>query len=231
MCITFDQVAGQKKVTLGDIVPNGDVKLSKIQFLKPDGTIERVAFKGGEKPAQYVYWREKDDPEEGEGWYLNADEDGEINQNGREMNFGDAFVVNNQDGGAATFTFSGAVGGETTKTLTISGFNYIGNCMPKKITLGDITPNDGFKLSKIQFLKSDGTIERVAFKGGEKPAQYVYWREKDDPEEGPGWYLNADEDGEINQGETPILASQAFVVNNQDGTTASLTIPAAIPEK
>ena len=231
MCCTFDQVAGQKKVTLGDIVPNGDVNLSKIQFLKPDGTIDRVPFKGLEAPAQYVYWRVGDEPEQGEGWYLVADGNGDINQNGREMNFGDAFVVNNQDGGAATFTFSGAVGGETTKTLTISGFNYIGNCMPKKLTLADITPNDNFVLSKIQFLKSDGTIERVPFKGLEAPAQYIYWRVGDEPEQGPGWYLVADGNGDINQNATPIEASEAFVVNNQDGTTASLTIPAAVEKK
>lgn len=156
---------------------------------------------------------------------MQSDEDGEINQNARVIELGDAYCINNQDGTAAAVTYSGAVNGELTKELTVSGFNYLGNGSPVTITLSDVTPNASLKKSKIQFLTNQGTVNKVAFKGREVVEIYTYWREKDDPEEGEGWYLQSDEDGEINQGAREIYAGDAFCINNQDGISATITIP------
>ena len=224
ICNTFAPVDSSKSLTLGDIVPNANVKKSSIQFLTSQGTVNKVEFDGKQVGEVYIYWREKDDPEQGEGWYLNADEDGEINQNSRVVALGDSYCVNNKDTDAM-FVYSGAVPGETPKQFTVSGFNYIGNCVPAKIGLGDVTPNSDFKKSSIQFLTSQGTVNKVEFDGKQVGEVYTYWREKDDPEQGEGWYLNADEDGEINQGKRVLEAGESFCVNNKDGSVAILTFP------
>ena len=224
ICNTFKPVDSTKKLTLADITPNASFKNSRIQFLTNKGAAQKVEFDGRQVNAVYVYWREKDDPEEGEGWYLLSDEDGEINQGAKEIEFGDAYCVDNKDGAAANFTFSGAVAGETPKSFSVSGFNYIGNCSPTQIQLADVTPNASFKNSRIQFLTNKGAAKKVEFDGRQVNEVYVYWREKDDPEEGEGWYLLSDEDGEINQGAKGVAAGQAFCVDNKD-SGAILTIP------
>ena len=83
------------KITLGDITVSEGFVNSAITFLQPDGLTKEVYSEGLEKTVreQYVYWFEEDDPEQGAGWYFKADEDGEFNQNAREIEAGAGFYV------------------------------------------------------------------------------------------------------------------------------------------
>ena len=97
------------------------------------------------------------------------------------------------------------------------------------MTLGDLVPNDEFVNSRITFMTPGGATPRVSFGGKQVAQSYIYWREDDEPEEGAGWYLVADEDGEVNQNDLVIGAGQGFLVyRNGSETDATITIPAAL---
>ena len=60
--------------------------------MTPGGATARVDFGGKQVPAKYTYWTE-DDASDGAGWYLDADEDAEFNQNSVVIKAGQGFLV------------------------------------------------------------------------------------------------------------------------------------------
>ena len=220
------------EMTLGDLVPNDEFVNSSIQFMTAGGANAKTTFKGKEVKAKYTYWREEDDPEEGEGWYLADDDDGEIRQNSVLIPMGSGFLVSRMGSESeANLVFSGEVNAEpVTPSLPNAGYNLVGNCCPADLKLGDIMPNAAFVNSSIQFMTAGGANAKTTFKGKEVKAKYTYWRADDDPEEGPGWYLADDEDGEINQNDlVTIPAGGGFLVSRMGSeTTATVTIPSAL---
>ena len=83
------------KITLGDITVSEDFVNSAITFLQPSGLTMTVYSDDLEKTVreQYVYWFAEDEPEQGAGWYFMQDDDGEYNQNAREIEAGAGFYV------------------------------------------------------------------------------------------------------------------------------------------
>ena len=98
------------------------------------------------------------------------------------------------------------------------------------MTLGDIVPNEEFVNSSIQFMTPGGASAKVSFGGKQVRAEYTYWTAEDDPEDGAGWYLAADEDAEVNQNElVSIPAGSGFLVSRANTeATATVTIPSAL---
>ena len=81
-------------MTFGDIKPNENFINSSIQLLTDGGATAKVTVEGlGTVWATFSYWDE-DDASDGAGWYLDADEDAEYNQNSRVIPFGDSYLVN-----------------------------------------------------------------------------------------------------------------------------------------
>jgi hypothetical protein len=220
------------EMTLGDLVPNEDFVNSSIQFMTAGGANAKTTFKGKSVKAKYTYWTAGDDPEDGAGWYLADDDDGEINQNSVSIPMGTGFLVSRMGSEAdANLVFSGEVNTEpVTPSLPNAGYNVVGNCCPTDLKLGDITPNAAFVNSSIQFMTAGGANAKTTFKGKEVKAKYTYWTAGDDPEEGPGWYLADDDDGEINQNDlVTIPAGGGFLVSRMGSeTTATVTIPSAL---
>ena len=218
-------------MTLGDFQPNDEFVSSAISFMTQGGATARVNFKGSQVPASYVYWTADDGAEDGAGWYLEADEDATVNQNGVNVPFGTGFLVyRNGLEADATLTYSGAVNTEpVTRGFANAQYNICGNCSPVTITLGDITPNEEFVSSAISFMTQGGATARVNFKGSQVPASYVYWTADDGAEDGAGWYLEADEDATVNQNSLELAAGQGFLVyRNGLEADATLTIPSAL---
>ena len=229
---TFVPVAGDKNaMTLGDLVPNDEFVNSMVTFMTAGGATPRVTFGGKQVAANYVYWTADDKPEDGPGWYLYADDDGEVNQNSVSIPFGTGFLVyRNGSETEANLVLSGEVSTDpVTKGFPNAQYNICGNCSPKDITLGDLVPNDEFVNSMVTFMTAGGATPRVTFGGKQVAANYVYWTADDKPEDGPGWYLYADDDGEVNQNDIPLAAGQGFLVyRNGSESAATITIPSAL---
>ena len=219
-------------VTLGSLTVSDDFVSSYISFLTSGGATAKVTFKGKEEYANYCYWFASDDPGDGEGWYLVADEEATVNQNNVSLPFGDGFMVFRMaDEPDAAITSAGQV--ETipvTKGFSHSAYSICGNCSPVAITIGDITVNEDFVSSYISFLTQNGATAKVTFKGKEEYANYCYWFAEDDPGDGAGWYLVADEEATVNQNENvPLSAGQGFMVFRMgDEPDATITIPSAL---
>ena len=93
-------------ITFGDITPNEKFVNSSIQLLTSGGATAKVTVDGlGTVKATFSYWEEKD-ASDGAGWYLDADDDAEYNQNWRVIQAGSGFLVNR-------------AGTETDATITI----------------------------------------------------------------------------------------------------------------
>ena len=230
-CAAFVPVGTTRAaMTLGDFIPNEDFVNSTIMFLTTGGATARTTFDGATVPERYVYWTADDDPEDGPGWYLYADDDATVNQNDKVVPFGQAFCVTRAGSEAdATLTTAGEVQ-DTPVTLSfVQNMNFVGNCSPVDLTLGDITPNEDFVSSTIMFLTTGGATARTTFDGAQVPERYTYWTADDDPEDGAGWYLYADDDATVNKNSVPVPAGQAFCVTRAGSEAdATLTIPAAI---
>ena len=133
------------------------------------------------------------------------------------------------------FALSPIVGYQN-KGFENSGYNIAGNTFlpvgksADQMTLGDIVPNEDFVVSSIQFMTAGGANAKVDFGGKQVKAMYTYWTAEDDPEEGPGWYLDADGDGEVNQNDlVTIPAGGGFLVSRKASeATATVTIPSAL---
>ena len=230
-CAAFVPVGTTRAaMTLGDFIPNEDFVNSTIMFLTTGGATARTTFDGAQVAETYVYWTADDDPEDGAGWYLYADDDATVNQNDKVVPFGQAFCVTRAGAEPdATLTTAGEVQ-DTPVTLSfVQNMNFVGNCSPVDLTMGDITPNEDFVNSTIMFLTTGGATARTTFDGSQVAQTYVYWTADDDPEDGAGWYLYADDDATVNQNAIPVPAGQAFCVTRAGAEPdATLTIPAAI---
>ena len=219
-------------MTLGDLVPNEDFVNFSIQFMTAGGANAKVTFGGKQVYAKYTYWTADDDPEDGAGWYLSADEDAEVNQKDVLLPMGTGFLVSRMGSEAdAQLVYSGEVNTQpVTPSLPNAGYNLIGNCCPTDLKIGDITPNEDFVNSSIQFMTPGGANAKVDFGGKQVYAKYTYWTADDDPEEGAGWYLAADEDAEVNQNElVTIPAGGGFLVSRMGSEAdATVTLPSAL---
>ena len=230
---TFVPVGTERsEMTLGDITPNSEFISSSIQFLTPGGATASVTDPNlGKVKATYIYWTAEDEPVGGAGWYFAADDDAAYNQNSRVVPFGDAYCVDRDGGEAdAELTYAGEVQTTAVTKSLVSGFNYVGNCCPMNLTLGDITPNEEFISSSIQFLTSGGATASVTDPNlGKVKATYIYWTAEDEPVGGAGWYFAADDDAAYNQNSRPIAAGEAFCVDRDGGEAdATISIPAAL---
>ena len=218
-------------MTLGDLQPNDEFVSSTISFMTPGGATAKVDFNGEQVWASYTYWADGDGAEDGPGWYLEADEDATVNQNSVNIPFGTGFLLYRDTFEAdATLTYSGAVNTEpVTRGFANAQYNICGNCSPVTITLGDITPNEDFVSSTISFMTPGGATAKVDFNGEQVWASYTYWADGDGAEDGPGWYLEADEDATVNQNNLPIAAGQGFLVYRDTfEADATITIPSAL---
>ena len=180
--VTFLPVGGAASaVTLGDIKPNDDFLTSSIQFMTSGGANATTTFKEKTVRATYTYWTAEDDPEQGAGWYLDADGDGEVNQNGVSIPLGTGFLVNRKGSEAdAALVYAGEVNtAPVTRELPTSGYNLVANCCPADLTLGDITPNADFLTSSIQFMTPGGANANTTFKDKTVRATYTYWSAED----------------------------------------------------
>ena len=217
-------------MTFGDIKPNENFVNSSIQLLTSGGATAKVTVDGlGEVKAIFTYWDE-DDAMDGAGWYLDADEDAEYNQNSRVIPFGDGYLVDRSTGEPdAELVYSGEVLNTPVTKALQAKFNFLGNCSPTDITFGDLTPNASFVNSSIQLLTTGGATAKVTVAGlGEVKAIFTYWDE-DDAMDGAGWYLDADEDAEYNQNSRVIPAGSGFLVDRSTGEPdATITIPSAL---
>jgi hypothetical protein len=197
--------------------------------MTPGGATAKVEFNGKQVAGKYTYWTEED-ASDGAGWYLEADEDAEYNQNDVVLPFGTGFLVFRAGSEAdATITFSGSVRTEpVTKKFPNAQYNIFGNCSPSKITLGDITVSEDFVSSTISFMTPAGATARVEFNGKQVAQSYTYWTEED-ASDGAGWYLEADEDAEYNQNAVEIEAGKGFLVFRAGSeANATMTIPSAL---
>ena len=219
-------------MTLGDIKPNADFISSTIQFMTTGGANAKTTFKGKQVKASYTYWTEDDEPANGAGWYLEDDEDTTVNQNSVIIPQGDGFLVSRgSDETDAGLILSGEVGTTPiTKGFNAAGYHLVANPCPADITIGDITPNADFVSSTIQFMTTGGANAKTTFKGKQVKASYTYWTDDDEPANGAGWYLEDDEDTEVNQNElVTIPAGSGFLVSrSSDESDATVTLPSAL---
>lgn len=228
---TFTSV-GEKALTLGDLKAGEDFCESMICFLTKTGANAKTDFGGKKVNLSYVYWTEDDEPSDGAGWYLYADEDATINCNSVELPYGDGFLVFRMASEAdATLTFAGQVSTDpVTKGFATDGYTPCGNCTPTAIKIGDITPNEDFCESMICFMTKTGANAKTTFGGKTVNKSYVYWTADDDPSDGAGWYLYADEDATVNCNELVTLeAGEGFMVFRMASEPdAEITIPSAL---
>jgi len=196
------------------------------------GANAKVSFGGKMVKAEYTYWTADDDPEDGAGWYLAADDDAEVNQKNVSLPMGTGFLVSRFGSETdAQLVYSGEVNSSpVTVGLPNSGYNVIGNCCPTDLKIGDITPNEDFVNSSIQFMTPGGANAKVSFGGKQVKAEYTYWTADDDPEDGAGWYLAADDDAEVNQNELVTIPAGAGFLVSRFGTEpdATVTLPSAL---
>ena len=230
---TFTPVGGDRDtMTLGNLTVNDDFVSSYISFLTTGGATAKVTFGDKQVSANYCYWFASDDPGDGEGWYLVADDEATVNQNNVSIPFGTGYMVFRMgDEPDAALVYSGEVATTpVTKGFDRSMYSICGNCSPVDITIGDITVNEDFVSSYISFLTAGGATAKVTFGDKQVSANYTYWTADDDPKAGAGWYLVADDEATINQNDAVSLpAGQGFLVFRMgDEPDATITIPAAL---
>ena len=68
-----------------------------------------------------------------------------------------------------------------------------------------------------------GATAKVNFKGEQVWASYTYWAEGDGAEDGPGWYLEADEDATVNQNAVLVPFGTGLLVY-RDGSESDATL-------
>ena len=221
-------------MTLGDFTASDDFISSKVQFLTNGGANNKVTVDGlGTVVEEYYYWGDPSWTEAGvAGWYLVADQDAKFPMNDREIPFGSAFCVS-RDGEEpdATLNFAGECSNEPRVLKFGPKFNYVGNCAPRDITLGEMTASDDFISSKVQFLTNGGANNKVTVDGlGTVVEEYYYWGDPSWTEAGEaGWYLVADQDAKFPMNSKVIAAGESFCVS-RDGEEpdATVSMPGAL---
>lgn len=235
VCPTFIPVSGGTTITLGEIDASDDFYDSMIEFLTPDGANDTVTVDGlGTVTKSYKFWWAEDAAAGVRGWYLLADANGEYPQNDVEIPLGSAYCVTlAASEPEAYLTYAGQVFTNEDKGFTLSfgrDFNYVGNCTPSKIVIGDIDASDDFYDSMIEFLTPDGANDTVTVDGlGTVTKSYKFWWAEDAVAGVRGWYLLADANGEYPQNGLEIEAGAAFCVTRAvSEPDATITIPTAL---
>ena len=232
-------------MTLGDVVPNEEFVSSTLQILQANGATATMNVCDSEGEIIYedvdamFYYGEGED---GLGWYQMDDwnnDGGLYNQNGFALAFGQGYVVDRVDTEVdAAIVFSGEVEkAPFTAELVRAQFNYIGNCAPTKITLGDLVVSSEFVSSTIQFLQANGATAtmNVYDADGELiyedvDAQFYYG----EGEDGLGWYQMDDwnnDGGLYNQNGFELEAGDGFCADRVDTEEgAKIEFPSAYPD-
>ena len=121
--------------------------MSSIDFVDETGAtvvIDDPDF--GEMAASYAYWDAEIAPAGVSGWYP-YDDDGSHPRNDVQIKLGEAYIVSCYDGEeGAKLVYSGAVYDQGRTFEIESGFNWLGNCAPKDITIKDITAKTGAQI-------------------------------------------------------------------------------------
>ncbi|MBS7286896.1 MAG: hypothetical protein KIH06_06510 [Kiritimatiellae bacterium] len=231
-CNMFAPVGGTAK--LGDIEASDDFYDSKIEFLTPDGANDTVDHPQlGTVTKSYKFWWAEDAAAKVRGWYLEDDTTGAYPMNDAEVGFGSAFCVTRVDSEPDCFlTYAGQVLNDP-NGITLSfgrNFNYVGNCTPVGIVLGDIDASDDFYDSKIEFLTPDGANDKVNHPQlGTVTKSYKFWWAEDAAAKVRGWYLEDDTTGAYPMNDVPVGAGEAFCVTRVDSEpNCTITIPSAL---
>ena len=234
----------KEEMTMGDLKFNANFKNSSLQILEDGGNTMMLDWAeypliepdGGDLWAAFEYVAAKDAGEGGEGWYLSQDGNRAYNMNEWLIPFGWQFVID------CTDRNSQIVGnGEVDRVneefdLERLVFNYLGNCTPVDITLGDLILGANFKNSSLQILEDGGNTMMLDWEefpliepdGGDLWAAFDYVAAKDAGEHGAGWYLSQDADRAYNMNEWVVASGDGFVIDCTD-RNASIIVPSALP--
>ena len=218
-CATFQAVGKARDAqTLGDIKASEGFSFSEIQFLTSGGANAYVEHPQlGRVIQSYTYWADPEWTTAGvAGWYLYDDADGEYPMNDVVVPMGQAYCVwmAGEELGE-TLNYAGEVANTAVPlTFNVANFNYVGNCTPTKIELGDIVASENFSFSEIQFLTSGGANAYVDHPQlGRVIKSYTYWADPEWTTAGvAGWYLYDDADGAYPMNDVELEAGQAFCV-------------------
>ncbi len=231
-CSMFAPVAGTAK--LGDIEASDDFYDSKIEFLTPDGANDTVTHDSlGTVTKSFRFWWAEDAAAGVRGWYLTSDTTGAYPMNDIEITLGSAFCVTRVDTEPDCYlTYAGQVFDDP-NGITLSfgrNFNYVGNCTPVGIVLGDIDASDDFYDSKIEFLTPDGANDTVTHDSlGTVTKSFRFWWAEDAAAGVRGWYLTSDTTGAYPMNDIPVSAGAAFCVTRVDTEPdCTITIPSAL---
>ena len=220
-------------MTLGDMKGTEGFIWSAVVFLQPDGRVKTVEHaKLGTVKEKYTYWEAGDTEDGVGGWYFEDDENAEYNQNSRIIALGEGYYVQGDPSEIGDgLVFSGAVANDATALeVTSAQMNWLGNCSPVDITLGDITATDGLIWSAIVFLKDDGRVKTVDHAQlGTVKEKYTYWEAGDTVDGAGGWYFEDDADAKYNQNDRVIAAGEGFYIQGDPSEIGeSISIPSAL---
>ena len=235
-CATFQAVGKARDAqTLGDIKASDGFSFSEIQFLTSGGANAYVDHPQlGHVIQSYTYWADPAWTEAGvAGWYLYDDNDGAYPMNSVVIPMGQAYCVRVDNGEIGeSLNYAGEVPSTAIPiTFAHANFNYVGNCTPVQITLGDIVGSENLSFSQIQFLTSGGANAYVDHAQlGHVIQSYTYWSDPAWTEAGvAGWYLYDDQDGAYPMNDIVLNPGQAFCVWVDNGEVdESISIPAAV---
>lgn len=233
----------KEEMTIGDIQFNAALKSSEIQILEDGGCTMVLDWEdypllendGGELLMILDFVPAATAGENGAGWYLSQDGDYAYNMNAWIVPFGWQYVVEGQDRNCGLIN-SGMVDPENEEFVLERGvFNYLGNCTPVEMTLGDLILNASFKSSEIQLLEDGGCTLVLDWAdyplleddGGELLMILDYVPAATAGKNGAGWYLSQDGDYAYNMNAWIVPAGDGFVVEGQD-RGATITVPTAL---
>lgn len=230
------------EMTLADFDFVG-LKVSEVQSLEDGGNTMVLDWAeyplleedGSDLLAAFTYVSAASAGEQGAGWYLTQDGDCSYNMNDWIVPFGWQIVIDCGDRNMLA-RGKGTVSPEDEEFELERGvFNYLGNCTPVDIALGDIVRGANFKVSELQFLEDGGNTMVLSWEdfpfieedGGDLLAAFTYVSAASAGDNGAGWYLTQDVDCAYNMNEWAIVSGDGFVVDCGD-RNASLIIPSAI---
>ena len=234
----------KEEMTMGDLKFNANFKNSEIQILEDGGNTMTLDWEeypliendGGELWAIFDYIPADSAGAGGEGWYLAQDGDLAYNMNEWLIPFGWQFVIDCTDRNSQIIG-NGEVDRENEEfSLERSVFNYLGNCTPSELTLGDLILGANFKNSEIQILEDGGNTMSLDWEefplieqdGGELWAIFDYIPADSAGAGGAGWYLAQDADLAYNMNEWIIASGDGFVIDCTD-RNSSIIVPSALP--
>ena len=234
-CNTFVPVGKTATdLTLGDITPSEDFVYSTIDFLDDSGNTMVINDPdvGDGVAKSYTYWTETDAAAGVAGWYLYEDYSAEYPRNDISLKLGEAYIAAcypGEDG--ASLTYDGEVYKDSMPYDLTENFNWLGNCAPAQINLGDITVDETFVYSTIDFLDDSGNT--MVFNdpdvGDGVAKSYTYWTETDAAAGVAGWYLYEDYSAEYPRNSVAIPAGDAFIAACYPGEEGAVfTLPSAV---